>query len=264
MLKQFRKKLGLTQTEMAAGIISTSFYSKVERNIHDIGVADLIKILNKHDVNPVQFFKSVSDEKDVHKDMIDRITTAFERKDSNQLLKIQKELTSLPNNRMTEYYQLQIRLNLEVYLPQAKKIPSDLKYKLKRYVFVNDNWDIYSLRIFRETMRVYEIDELSFLVNAILSKYPNPNVLQDSLKECVGAICINFLDNCYEKNSIKLTKNVIDYLSLMDCDENVLLVKILASYYDCLFNNKKQECHEILKVLNYAQYSDLAGVLPRL
>lgn len=36
LLKQTRQSLGLTQTEMAAGIVSTSYYSKVERNIHQL------------------------------------------------------------------------------------------------------------------------------------------------------------------------------------------------------------------------------------
>lgn len=36
LLKQTRQSLGLTQTEMAADIVSTSYYSKVERNIHQI------------------------------------------------------------------------------------------------------------------------------------------------------------------------------------------------------------------------------------
>lgn len=34
LLKQTRQSLDLTQTEMAAGIVSTSYYSKFERNIH--------------------------------------------------------------------------------------------------------------------------------------------------------------------------------------------------------------------------------------
>ncbi|WP_229265832.1 hypothetical protein [Lactobacillus crispatus] len=57
--------------------------------------------------------------------------------------------------------------------------------KLKEYVFRNDNWDVYSLQTFRETMRIYHLDELSFLVNAILVKYPDPNKLTTILAENV-------------------------------------------------------------------------------
>ena len=35
-LKQIRKQAGLTQTQMTAGLITESFYSKVERGVHAI------------------------------------------------------------------------------------------------------------------------------------------------------------------------------------------------------------------------------------
>ena len=57
-LLNLRKQLGLTQTEMAANVVSTSFYSKVERNIHDIGTNDLLQILNKHQINATYNLKS--------------------------------------------------------------------------------------------------------------------------------------------------------------------------------------------------------------
>ena len=38
-LKKEREDLGLTQTEMAAGVISTAHYSKIERDKHDISAS---------------------------------------------------------------------------------------------------------------------------------------------------------------------------------------------------------------------------------
>lgn len=61
-LKQLRHDLGLTQTEMAAGVISVSFYSKVERGLHDIGAEELIEILQKQNINFQEFFSGVSKE----------------------------------------------------------------------------------------------------------------------------------------------------------------------------------------------------------
>ncbi|KAA9367935.1 helix-turn-helix transcriptional regulator, partial [Lactobacillus mulieris] len=47
-LKQERKNLNLTQSAMAAEVISPSFYSKVENNLHEINVNDLLAILDAH------------------------------------------------------------------------------------------------------------------------------------------------------------------------------------------------------------------------
>ena len=60
LLKQTRQSLGLTQTEMAAGIVSTSYYSKVERNIHQISADELIAILNRHHIDNASFFAHLS------------------------------------------------------------------------------------------------------------------------------------------------------------------------------------------------------------
>lgn len=54
-LKSLRLHAGLTQEEMAAGIVSVSFYSKVERDIHEIDTNTLIKILSTHRFDVVEF-----------------------------------------------------------------------------------------------------------------------------------------------------------------------------------------------------------------
>ncbi|WP_254261145.1 helix-turn-helix domain-containing protein [Lactobacillus helveticus] len=52
---------GLTQTEMAAGAISESFYSKVERGVHNIDADTLVEVLKANHINPVQFFSRTLD-----------------------------------------------------------------------------------------------------------------------------------------------------------------------------------------------------------
>lgn len=73
-LLNLRKQLGLTQTEMAANVVSTSFYSKVERNIHDIGTNDLLQILNKHQINATYFFENLNDKENISEDIMNRIS----------------------------------------------------------------------------------------------------------------------------------------------------------------------------------------------
>ena len=60
-LRETRLAAGLTQTEMAAGVASESFYSKVERGIHKIDADTLVKILKGRKLNPVVFFKQAID-----------------------------------------------------------------------------------------------------------------------------------------------------------------------------------------------------------
>ena len=50
-LKKLRLELGLSQTEMVGDILTKSYYSKIERGLHEINAKDLIEILERNRVN---------------------------------------------------------------------------------------------------------------------------------------------------------------------------------------------------------------------
>lgn len=57
-LKNTRVFLGLTQEQFSAGIVTESFYSRVENNKSKISMNDLLNILNYHHVSLYDFFVS--------------------------------------------------------------------------------------------------------------------------------------------------------------------------------------------------------------
>ncbi|KAA8788041.1 helix-turn-helix domain-containing protein [Lactobacillus crispatus] len=58
-LKKERIMLGLTQTQMAGKVLTKSYYSKIERNVHEINAIDLINILNSHGINTAEFLNNI-------------------------------------------------------------------------------------------------------------------------------------------------------------------------------------------------------------
>ena len=58
-LKNKRKELELSQKEMVGSVLSVSYYSKVERNLFDINVNDLMRILTLHGIDVVRFFREI-------------------------------------------------------------------------------------------------------------------------------------------------------------------------------------------------------------
>ncbi|MCO0806615.1 helix-turn-helix transcriptional regulator [Lactobacillus helveticus] len=54
-LKSLRLHAGMNQTQMAAGIVTESFYSKVERGVHAIDADVLIQILTAHHFDVTTF-----------------------------------------------------------------------------------------------------------------------------------------------------------------------------------------------------------------
>ena len=61
-LRKARMFLEITQKEMVKGIITTSFYSRVERGELDINIKDLILILNENHVSLRDFFEKFDDD----------------------------------------------------------------------------------------------------------------------------------------------------------------------------------------------------------
>ena len=94
-LKQMRLQAGLTQTEMTAGVVSESFYSKIERGVHAVDVQVLINILSAHHMDVVHFFSLLNFQKsetEPNFEIINQISFAQNKKDISALDKIKKEL----------------------------------------------------------------------------------------------------------------------------------------------------------------------------
>ncbi|WP_101511776.1 helix-turn-helix domain-containing protein [Lactobacillus helveticus] len=97
-LKKARKQLGLNQSEMSSNVISTAFYSKVERGEYDLDTMKLIKILTIHQINPIKFFKQivplsfqrVANDFYSHDEIHEQILTAFTKQDLIKIEAIQK------------------------------------------------------------------------------------------------------------------------------------------------------------------------------
>ena len=80
-LLNLRKQLGLTQTEMAANVVSTSFYSKVEKGLNRISAEDLLQLLEANQIPLWEFFSQLEGEagrqKKWEKDLRARLMQAY-------------------------------------------------------------------------------------------------------------------------------------------------------------------------------------------
>lgn len=93
-LKSLRLHAGMTQTEMAAGIVTESFYSKVERGVHAIDANVLIQILAKHHFDVPGFFGQISNQQSTEPyfNLAGDITYAQNNKDLATLDKIKQKI----------------------------------------------------------------------------------------------------------------------------------------------------------------------------
>ena len=94
-LKQTRLRAGLTQKEMAAGIITPSAYSKIERGVHSVDAEVLIRILSEHHFDVTGFFAQLNfqtSKEEPDFDLMNQISFAQNKKDLYRLDELLKKL----------------------------------------------------------------------------------------------------------------------------------------------------------------------------
>lgn len=89
-LKKFRLLLGLSQADMAAGIVTASFYSKVERDQSEIIIDKLVEILNAHNISLNEFFEAFDKENLPNLNLEKKVYSYFDNRDLGKLIALKK------------------------------------------------------------------------------------------------------------------------------------------------------------------------------
>ncbi len=266
-LKQERNKLSLTQSAMAADIISPSFYSKVENNLHEINVNDLLAILNVHSIDISAFFRKISTNPQI--DYFDftlftnKILNIWHQQNIEEVSSLRKELDKY-NGDDADFLKLQVDL-LSFFLTNREKgnLPEPFLQKLRAELFKQNSWSLTSLKIFRLTMRIYDLDQLTFFMASIMNKFSDFKGVNLEIVEVIAAISVNYLDNCYENNEFNQASNVQNYLEKMPANLTLFAYKLLGRYYQALFCKNTTELTHIRQVFIDCGYQTFIQLLPK-
>ncbi|MGL6206250.1 MAG: helix-turn-helix domain-containing protein [Lactobacillus panisapium] len=260
-LKQLRHDLGLTQTEMAAGVISVSFYSKVERGYHDIGAEELIEILQKHNISFQEFFSGISKE-DSNKKKITKLTNElveFANDDNdvgiNDVTEKLEEIN--PRTPFLESLILQAKLISATHSEQVlKKITTKQKKNMKKMIFQKDTEENQYLRIVLITgvIQIYDFDEAFFIVRSIIRRYQDVDKIQSKLLVALSVLMINYVDWSYKNKKFDYCREPLSYLRRLPCKIELAFSKLTGQYYECLISNKSEKANNIKRTLKEAGY----------
>ena len=264
-LKKERIMLGLTQTQMAGKVLTKSYYSKIERNVHEINAIDLINILNSHGINTAEFLNNIeksesSIEIRIHKYNY-MLHVAYYQKDLksldllHQLLKKEKQIDEI----------LDLEAQIELLKASIKKdfslIPINEQKRLKNIILNTENWNESNLRLFSMAMQLFKIEEVNIIVFSIFSKYKNINGLSSSLQKIIAAIAVNFLEysHCCGMKQSKYTKSALDILDSLTEEPNNCFAKLMKSYYQNVFDSNAKEAKKILDFLSKNGMSEIVS-----
>lgn len=264
-LKKERIMLGLTQTQMVGKVLTKSYYSKIERNVHEINAIDLINILNSHGINTAEFLNNIeksesSIEIRIHKYNY-MLHVAYYQKDLksldllHQLLKKEKQIDEI----------LDLEAQIELLKASIKKdfslIPINEQKRLKNIILNTENWNESNLRLFSMAMQLFKIEEVNIIVFSIFSKYKNINGLSSSLQKIIAAIAVNFLEysHCCGMKQSKYTKRALDILDSLTEEPNNCFAKLMKSYYQNVFDSNAKEAKKILDFLSKNGMSEIVS-----
>ena len=256
-LKQTRKSMKLSQTEMAGDVLSTSYYSKIERGLNDIQTQDLIDLLKQHGLQASIFLERIENEDSendlAHKNLIwqKQLEDAYYHQQIERLedLKIEIGKNKNQSQNIFNLYALVV-FSIASLKKQIDQISENIKRQVRQIVFDSDEWSESTLQIFAMTMMIYAPEDMDFLINSIFRTYRhNVSNLSGQLQEIMSAIAINYLANVYVQRR-KIDLNLIyDFISKLPEIPRNAFAKIVANYYHYCFDGKNEEVDQIIEFM---------------
>lgn len=254
-LKKLRLHAGLSQTEMAAGVISESYYSKVERGVHGIDADVLIDLLAKHYFGVIEFFNNLVNQNSNQNpdfELINEITFAQNRKDVMALDKIAAKIEKMEE--VSETVKIRLARSYAWTYHSNDMVSDEIKQAVKQHLGKGD-WGRSNYYYLGSTVILLDIsDAYQFVDQAFHSWERDPKNDTFSLQS-TGLIAVNFLNCCYHRDARpEYYQRAINFLKKLPVEPAIGLNKILGRYYEALFTNDKQTMDIVIELLKDTGY----------
>lgn len=198
ILKKYRLNLGLTLSEMSADIVSTSYYSKVEKGQHRISAEDLFDILSVHSISLGTFINELTEEGDKPSIIQQKILSFYYDRDAEAIRSTLKKL----DDKDSEDEQMTIALATSCLydLDDTFTISDNSIDMIKEKIFTLPNWNYFKLSLYTNFISFYDIETNHLIIRSILSKEMFKYKENEQL--AIVAILLNFVDDLIEEEEL--------------------------------------------------------------
>ena len=271
-LKQIRHELYLTQEQMCAGVVTRSFYAKVESGRNRISADKLTEILFEHDIDITYFYQLLrntysSQSKLKENDLNQKMNQAF---NSGKIELIEQNYHKILLQSNSSILKLRAMISVANLKDELNLIDPKVKEKLFVEFDERANWmtrpDL--LRLFTDTMPLWDSSDLSFFIGRLLAKVQKEHNIPELLQERYLRVFENYLAVYYKKNNPVKTIDVnvqktFDYILNLEPTVHFLLYKIAAVYLQNLFLGNKEEAQKIKDEMKKYGYQDIVKTWPK-
>lgn len=172
-LKTIRNKLKLTQDEMSSGIVSRSFYARVEADKHEISAEKLAKILFKNEIDINEFYQLIrkdyiSEEQENIEFLQKQIENAVNEQNLSKLEYYCYKIMNLNENKILK---LRAIVTLAYFRKELSMINAEIRANIFEQFDEGQNWIMRPelLRLLANTMPLWSQESLDFLIKRLLS-----------------------------------------------------------------------------------------------
>lgn len=271
-LKQIRHELYLTQEQMCADVVTRSFYAKVESGRNRISADKLTEILFEHDIDITYFYQLLrntysSQSKLKENDLNQKMNQAF---NSGKIELIEQNYHKILLQSNSNILKLRAMISVANLKDELNLIDPKVKEKLFVEFDEGANWmtrpDL--LRLFTDTMPLWDSSDLSFFIGRLLAKVQKEHNIPELLQERYLRVFENYLAVYYKKNNPVKTIDVnvqktFDYILNLEPTVHFLLYKIAAVYLQNLFLGNKEEAQKIKNEMKKYGYQDIVKTWPK-
>lgn len=271
-LKQIRHELYLTQEQMCAGVVTRSFYAKVESGRNRISADKLTEILFEHDIDITYFYQLLrntysSQSKLKENDLNQKMNQAF---NSGKIELIEQNYHKILLQSNSSILKLRAMISVANLKDELNLIDPKVKEKLFVEFDEGANWmtrpDL--LRLFTDTMPLWDSSDLSFFIGRLLAKVQKEHNIPELLQERYLRVFENYLAVYYKKNNPVKTidvnvQKIFDYILNLEPTVHFLLYKVAAVYLQNLFLGNKEEAQKIKDEMKKYGYQDIVKTWPK-
>ncbi|MDF7639891.1 helix-turn-helix transcriptional regulator [Lactobacillus sp. ESL0791] len=251
LLKKYRIDNAKTQKEWVNGIVSPSYYAKVEKDLHRITAEDLAAILTANNISIADFFNQLGNKKQTEEDMeaaITRlITQAFYHNSVAELEKI-KQLVN--ENKLSHREDWLLYIDAFIALLDDKELAESKKAALKEKIFNLADYNDLKLVLYCNFLPIYDFDSNLLISERIIAQHKDDKDLrtQEELLVIIGNMTIVCIENNrYEEAQyyVKVADQLPVWAESFFYKNLIVIIKNLLKYHD----EKKPEYLDTCKLV---------------
>ncbi|AOV08930.1 helix-turn-helix domain-containing protein [Sporosarcina ureilytica] len=199
-----RKNKGLSQREVAANIISTSFYSKLETENSNISADLFFQLLDNLDITPEEFEYIYNDYAHTPKRKIDDLCKQiYYAGEIDKLHEKKIEIEEIYKSTDDDFYdRLSILLYCLIQTYNSEKYDPEIIKPIHSYLFTVETWGLYEIRLFTTCIKAFEIDTVLLLSNQLLNNLKAYSTFYFHERDII-TVLINIIITCLDNNRLE-------------------------------------------------------------